>query len=118
MLSKAELLSIKRKALRKKVWFKVLSQAERALIDLTIQVVDVVRSNRLARVLLDPIEKLKEAMKGMMDRAREIGWPLAEKFSKIALAWGHPEARSWAEDEFYATYLGLGVLNKPIGLYP
>lgn len=118
MYSRSELVSIKRKALRRGVWFKVLDRAGRALIDLTIRVVDVVRSDRLAKVLSNPIGKLREAMKGLMDRAREMGWPLAEKLSSVAQAWGNPGARSWAKDEFYATYLGLSVLNKPVGLYP
>ena len=118
MIPREELVSIRLKALRKKIWFKVLDRAERALIDLTIRVVDVVKSSRLAKVLSIPIGKLREAMKGLMDKAREIGRPLAENFSKIAQAWGNLEARSWTNNEFYAIYLGLSVLNKPVWFYP
>lgn len=118
MISRDELASLKRKALRRRIWHRVLDRAERALIDLTIRVVDTVRSSRLLRVLSKPVEKLSEAMKGLMDRAREIGRPLAEKLSKVGQAWGNEQARCWAKDEFYAIYLGLSFLNKPIGLYP
>jgi hypothetical protein len=118
MFSRSELVSIKLKALRRKVWFKVLDRVERALIDLTIRVVDVVRSDRLAKVLSNPVRKLREAMKGLMERAREVGRPLAEKLSRVARAWGNLESEGWAKDEFYIVYLGLSVLNRPVGLYP
>jgi hypothetical protein len=118
MFSREQLTSIRRKALRRGIWHRVLDRAERALINLTIRVVDAVRSDRLAKVLSNPIEKLREAMKGLMDRAREMGRPLAEELSRVAQAWGYLGAGSWAKDEFYAIYLGLSALNKPIGLYP
>jgi hypothetical protein len=111
------LISLRRKALRKGIWFKVLDQAERALIDLTIRVVDRVQSKRLVRVLLIPVRKLREAMKSLMDRAKETGRPLAEKLSRVAQAWGNVGAGSWVKDELYATYLGLSILNKPVGFY-
>lgn len=111
------LISIKLKSLRKRVWFKALDKSERALINLTIRVVDVVRSGRLAKVLSNAVGKLKEATKSLLEKAGELGRSLAEKFSKVAQAWGNLGARSWAKDEFYAIYLGLSVLNKPVGLY-
>jgi len=115
---RGELISIKLKSLRKRVWFKALNEPERALINLTIRVVDVVRSGSLAKALSIAVGKLREMMKGLMDRAREIGQPLAEKLSMQAQAWGNLGAGDWAKDEFYAIYLGLSVLNKPVGLYP
>lgn len=118
MLARGELISIKLKSLRKRVWFKALNEPERALINLTIRVVDVVRSERLTKILSIAIGKLREVMRSLMDRAREIGRPLAEKLSMHAQAWGNLEARDWAKDEFYAIYLGLSILNKPVGLYP
>jgi len=118
MLVREELILIKLKSLRKRVWFKALDKFERALINLTIRVVDVVRSEKLAKVLSNAVEKLKEATKSLLEKARELGRSLAEKSSKIAQAWGNLGARSWTGDEFYAIYLGLSALNKPAGLYP
>jgi hypothetical protein len=117
MFFRGELISIKLKALQRGIWFRMLDRVERALIDLTIRVVDVVRSDRLARILSNAIGKLREAMKGMMDRVREIGHLLAEELSMVAKAWGNLRAKEWAKDEFYAIYLGLSILNKPAGLY-
>jgi len=117
MFLRGELISIKLKSLRKRVWFKVLDESERALINLTIQVVDVVRSGRLVKVLSNAMGKLKEATKSLLEKARDLGRSLAEKSSKLAQAWGNLGARSWTGDEFYEIYLGLSVLNKPVGLY-
>ena len=117
MFFRVELISIKLKAVRRRIWFRMLDRAERDIIDLTIRVVDVVRSDRLARVLSNAIGKLRGAMNGMMDRVREIGGPLAEKLSRVAKDWGNLRAKDWTKDEFYAIYLGLSVLNKSAGLY-
>lgn len=117
MFVRGELISVKLKSLRRRVWFRVLDKSERALINLTIRVVDVVRSGRLVKVLSNAVGKLKEATKSLLEKARDLGRSLAEKFSKVAQAWGNLVARDWVGDEFYAIYLGLSVLNKPAGLY-
>lgn len=117
MFVRVELISIKLKAIRNRIWFRMLDRAERDIIDLTIRVVDVVRSDRLAKVLSNAIGKLMEAMKGMIDRVREIGRPLAEKLSGVAKDWGNLRAEDWTKDQFYAIYLGLSVLNKPVGFF-
>ncbi len=114
MLFRGELISIKRKALRKGIWFRALDRAERALVDLTIRVVDVVRSDRLAKVLSNPIEKLREAMKTLPERAREIGRPLVERLSRIAQSFGNSEAEGWAGDDFFAEYVGLNAMNQSL----
>lgn len=106
-----DLVSMKRKALRKRIWFKILNQAERALINLTIRVVDRVRSNDLVKVLLAPIEKLRNVVKSALERAEEIGRPLAEKLVSIARAWGNREAGSWMKDRMFVIYTGLSSLN-------
>jgi hypothetical protein len=117
MFFRVELVSIKLKAIRTRIWFSMLDRAERDIIDLTIRVVDIVRSDRLAKVLSNAIGKLREAMKGVIDRVREIGRPLAEKLSDVAKDWGNPQAEDWAKDEFYAICLGLCVLNRQVGLF-
>lgn len=114
LISRSGLISIKRKALRRRVWFLVLDRAERALIDLTIRVVDTVKSSRLARVLSNPIGKLRKAMKSVVERAREMGHPLVERLAKIAHSWGNTESESWVKDETFAEYVGLSAMNKSI----
>jgi hypothetical protein len=117
LFRRRELVSIKLRALRKRIWFKVLDRVERALIDLTIRVVDTVRSSMLAGVLSTLVGKLEEAMEGLLERARKIGRPLAQRLSALAQAWGNERAGDWAREESFAEYLGLRVLNDPTGLY-
>jgi hypothetical protein len=116
MFFRRELISIKLRAIRNRIWFRMLDRTERGIIDLTIRVVDMVRSDRLAKILSNPIGKLREAMKSTIERVREIGRPLAEKLSGVASDWGNLRAKDWTKDEFYAICLGLSVLHKPIGL--
>jgi hypothetical protein len=83
------LVNLKARALRGKFWFRVLSPLERNIIDLTIKVVDRVRSPLLARVLQSIVNKLVEALEGKIHRLTDtMGRQIAEKISCIARSWG------------------------------
>jgi len=47
LISRRDLVWTKRKAIRGRVWFRVLERVERAMVDLAIRCVDSVRSVRL-----------------------------------------------------------------------
>ena len=51
-ISKAQLITLKLRALRDGVWFKALIRIDRKLVDLTIRVVGSVRSATLAKNLI------------------------------------------------------------------
>jgi len=111
-LEKAQLLKIKRKALRAGVWFKALHRIDRVLVDLTISVTQGVRSVSLAKSLLSIVRKLEDVLEGKVVRAvREVGFPLARSLSAVAQAWGNADARAWALDGNFARYLALVRLN-------
>ena len=59
-LSREELIRIRAKAIRRGVWFRMLTKSERAQVDLTIRVVQKVRSFLLARVLASLVKKLDQ----------------------------------------------------------
>ena len=101
------ILSLTKKlALRQKVWYKILSRVERAIIDLTLKYVDDIKSVKLAKLLTAIIDKLQSATESTIDRlVRTIGIPLAEKISCLATGWGNISAKSWASDRSFATYL-------------
>lgn len=113
MFSQGELALIRLKALRRGIWHRVLNRGERSLITLTIRLVNVVKSKRLVNVLSKLVNKLREAMKSLEEKAREVGRLLAKRFAEVAQAWGHPGAKNWAKDESYVTFLGLWVLGWP-----
>jgi len=113
-LTKIELTKMKVRAIRRGLWFKVLSRTERASIDLTIKVVERVRSLLLAKVLGAIVRKLLDAMESRVARViREVGSDLAEKLSRIAQSWGNKSAHHWTEDKSFMQYLAITYMNTP-----
>jgi hypothetical protein len=104
-LTSRKLAGLKTRALRKRVWFRVLDRVERGLLDLTIRWVDDVRSGRLAETLLRILVKLARAMEQGMARVLVVGRELALRASVLAVRWGNVEAYSWRFDR--AFWLGI-----------
>ena len=113
-LSRAELVRVRRMAVRRGVWFKVLSRIERLQVDLTIKVVERVRSLMLARALRSILKKLFEAMESRISRLmREVGLPLARRLSVIAENWGYRYAEKWVNDPGFIKFLAVTYMNTP-----
>ncbi len=106
------LVGWKTRALRKRVWFRVLDRVERGLVDLTIRWVDRVKSGMLARVLLRILVKLARAMEQGMGRVLVVGRELALRASCLAVEWGNSQAYAWRYDESFWRALGLGVRTR------
>jgi len=113
-LGKNELAKMKTVAMRRGIWFRVLSRGERALVDLTMRFVKRIRSFLLARVVSSIVEKLLDAMESKVSRLmREVGQPLAQKLSGIAQKWGNSSAVSWIADPGFRQYLTVLYINTP-----
>ena len=112
-LNKKQLVNLKTKAMRSGVWFKVLQRIDRALFDLTIRVVGIIRSAKLAKSILMLTGKLENAMKGSFSiRLSEIGLPLAQKISSTAQKIGNISASTWAFDSSFAVFLAVMDINN------
>jgi hypothetical protein len=112
LLSRSELVKLRAKARRRGVWFRMLSRVERGLIDLSIRVVEKVRSLVLARSLISVVEKLLDAMESEVARLmRTVGRQLAQKLSEIVQGWGYASARLWANDLGFIRYLAVMQKN-------
>jgi hypothetical protein len=109
------LAKLKTIAVRRGLWFKVLSALERAVVDLTLKVVERVRSSVLKEALKSIASKVVEALKSrsFKERAMAIGRALAERLVRIAERLGNKRAREWAEDPSFVMYLGVSWLNTP-----
>ncbi len=113
-LTKAHLTKLKLRAMRAGAWFRCLPRIDRALIDLTIKVADTVRSVTLAKNILAIVRKLEGLLESRLLRAlKEVGIPLAQKFSLIAQKWGHVSAKSWVSDLSFAKFLAVMHINEP-----
>jgi len=114
-LRSEELAKIKRKALQRKIWYRVLSKIERVQINLTIKVVDRVRSTYLAKVLHAIVKKLIDAMETPVKRLmREVGISLARKISEIGKKLGCKSAGKWAGDWRFIQFLTIIYMNTPV----
>jgi hypothetical protein len=110
-LTREALAKLRLKALRRGCWFRDLKREERRLLDLTISVVERVRSFLLAKIVSQLIGKLCEAMESRVFRLmRTEGRSLAENISKICQAWGNRAAKSWAKDAGFIQYLTVSNL--------
>jgi len=113
-LEKNELDKIRTKAIRRGIWFRTLTKAERAQIELTMRIVKKIRSLFLARVLDAIMKKLLDAMKSKVACViRKIGRELAEKLRRIAQSWGNKSAHNWTEDQSFVQYLAINYINMP-----
>jgi hypothetical protein len=104
-LTGRKLAGVKTRALRKRVWYRVLDRVERGLLDLTIRWVDNVRSGRLTEMLLRILVKLARAMEQGMARVLAVGRGLALRASVLAVGWGNGQAYAWRFDQ--ELWLGL-----------
>lgn len=113
LFSCSELASIKQRAMRKGVWFKVLSKVERAIIDLTIKCVQKVHSSKLAKIVATIVNKLADYSKSRLKRLMdEVGRSLVRKLSRIAQNWGNKSAAQWVEDSDFVQYLAVTHLSS------
>ena len=116
LMSVSWLASLRRDALRRRVWFRILSRVERGVVDLTLRYVDQIRSLRLSLAISRVACKILGAFKSkFLNRVEAFGCDLAEKISKIAVAWGYVEASSWRRDSAFIRFLGVNVVNNRMG---
>lgn len=112
-LTRSELAKLRVRALRRGIWFRVLSRVERGLMDLAIKVVERVRSLVLARSLIGVVEKLVGSMESEVARLmKTVGRSLAGKLSEIARNWGNSSARLWANNLGFIQYLAVMQMNS------
>jgi len=114
LLTKSEIVKMRARAIRRGIWFKVLTRAERAYIELTIKVVNGVRSHFLAKVLTSIIRRLLNALESKLAlEVRKVGYPLALKLSRIAQNWGNMSAARWVKNRGFQHYLAVTYMNTP-----
>lgn len=107
------LTKIKIRALRRRVWFKVLSRVERGIVDLTIRCVEKIRSPILTRVIFDIVRKVLKTLESkFLENVNKAGSAIAEKVCRIALGWGNVSASSWKHDSGFIRFLGVNAVNK------
>ena len=109
-----ELASLRRRALRKGMWFKALSKIEISVCNLTIKAVITIKSDKLLKALTAIVDKLRSVLESPVSfLTRTVGRQLASALAHVACSWGHRGARSWASDDGFARYLAVCYMNTP-----
>lgn len=112
-------LRLRFKAVRCGAWFRALSRVDRAVVDLTLRVVDGIRSRRLAAAVLSVVRKLEETVEGGVTRLlKEVGFKVALELSLFAQKWNNVHARDWASDASFAKFLVIMHINNSKMLTP
>jgi len=115
MLTVRVLESFRRKALRRGLWFRVLSSVERAVVDLCLKVKRnmEVKSPRLLGILTEIIKKVAKALRSPSRvEAWTRGFKAAQTLSRLAVSWGYEKAAEWAQDLNYITYLARAWMQE------
>ena len=116
LMTREWLVSVRKMALRRRVWFGVLSRMERGVVELTIRCVDKVRSARLALVIGRIVCKILDASRSrFLMRVDGVGYDLAERISKIAVGWGYVGASGLRQDLGFVRYLGVNAVSNNSG---
>jgi len=116
MFTGSFLVEIRRKAIRRGVWFRALDRLERDIFNLTTQIVDKVESEVLGVELVKILRKLNDAMRSRFARCMEVfGFRRARDVAGQAVALGCVWAGGWADDLGFVRYLTFVEVNSPIG---
>ncbi|MBS7637777.1 hypothetical protein KEJ49_02645 [Candidatus Bathyarchaeota archaeon] len=115
MLSSGFLLRWRRRAMRAGVWFKALTAEERGIMVLAPMVVERVKSPTLARIIVEIVKKIRDALDGGLARSLAQAISRSIRIAYLAVIWGHKEAASWALDDGFVRYLAILDLNAPSG---
>jgi hypothetical protein len=116
MLTRSFLQEIKKKALRRKIWYSAIDGVERGIMSLAIRMVEKVESAVLGVVLVKILKKIREGLKSKFSRRMdEFGLKRAREISRLALAWGNITANIWISDLGFVKYLTLIDMNKSLG---
>jgi hypothetical protein len=113
LLTRQGLVTVKARALRRRVWFQALTRIERGIVDLTIHYVERIRSRVLNRIISEILAKIQKTQKpSFLKMAERIGRTQAALIAALARAWGNTDARRWHRDTSFVTFLGITTVNE------
>jgi hypothetical protein len=107
---------MRKKALRKGVWYNTLDKAERGIVGITIKILEAVQSETLGVEIVKIANKLRNAMKSRFTIYFEtFSLKEAIKIAEQAEKFGNQMAQEWIYDFGFTRYLTVMNLNRPSG---
>jgi hypothetical protein len=114
VLSQKYLETVRRTALRKRVWYRVLDRVERGIVNLTIGIIEKVQSPVLAQELVKILAKLRDAGKCAFTRHVEVfGYKKLRLIVDQVRSFGSEV--SWLMDMGFAEWLAFTDYYSPFG---
>ena len=116
MLTRGFLQGWWRRALRRRVLYKVLNAEDRDFLYLAMRAVDEIKSLKVARIIMQIIKRLRDAL--ISPFARQVinyGLRRVKTLASLALSWGYEAAREWVYDLYFARYVTLLEFYRPSG---
>ena len=115
LLTPNYLRSIRTEALRKRIWYRVLDRLEQGIVNLTIKIVDTLRSDALIRILVGILAKLREAGKSTFVKHIEgYGVEQMWRIVEISIGLGNRVADGWLCEGF-AEWFALNSFYNSTG---
>jgi len=112
-IDKKQLLNLKTKAMHCGAWFKASQRIAIVVFDLTIRVVENIRSAKLTKCLRDLMWKLEDSIKSSFSsNLKEIGLPMVQKLSLTAKKIGYISVGGWVSDYSFALFLAVIHVNN------
>lgn len=116
MFTNEFLSSIRRQALRKRVWFNAIDSLERGILTIATKIIDEVKSDVLIYQLVKIIEKIESAGKSRFTKHVETyGRERLKVIYSQAEAFGDAYSDRFREDLGFMRYLIFIDFNQPIG---
>lgn len=116
MLTRGFLLKIRRRAIRKRVYYRALDRLERGILELSSRLLDSAQSVVLLQQLFEIVMKLDEALKGRFQQHMEcFGVRRVTEIIMQAVKFGYKDAVGWLRDPGFVKYLTVMDFNSPFG---
>lgn len=116
MLTNQFLRYLKERAIRKGVWFKVLDRIDRSIYNLTLKIVERVRSQSLAKQIIRIMATIQNALEhGFLSYVKTYGVIRLNEIVNQALKMGYLEASKWRDDVSFSRYLAFTKFHDNLG---
>ncbi len=111
------LSDLRTRALRRGIWFQVLTTEDRILTGLLRKHIKIVKNAALATVVARIIGKLLCGLKNSFWRMIEgLGQPIAESWARAAYSMGWKGASKWVQDVNIVRWYGLMAYNSSMNI--
>ncbi len=116
MFTREILVEVRRRALRRGVWYRALDGVERGILSLASQILDTVRSSMLSIQLVKIIAKIRDVCKsGFIKHLERFGMARVRVIQAQAFSFGYEGAKTLSSDFDFVRYLIFLDFNQPIG---